>query len=49
MAAGSKSALRGRKAQESFTRVIKIGASRAVVGGVARSARTAGARRFRGV
>ena len=31
------------------TRVIKTGASRAVVGGVARSARTAGARRLRGV
>jgi hypothetical protein len=31
------------------TRVIKTGASRAVVGGVARSTRTAGARRFCGV
>jgi hypothetical protein len=31
------------------TRVIKTGASRSVVSGVARSARTAGARRLRGV
>jgi hypothetical protein len=31
------------------TRVIKTGASRSVVGGVARSARTAGVRRLRGV
>jgi hypothetical protein len=31
------------------TRVIKTGGSRTVVGGVVRSARTAGARRLRGV
>ena len=31
------------------TRVIKTGACRSVVGGVARSAKTAGARRLRGV
>jgi hypothetical protein len=31
------------------TRVMKTGVSRSVVGGVARSARTAGARKLRGV